>query len=180
MTWYNGTKLLFKNQRVHIWGYTIDDEHMVNGTLRVTDLRLWDTRQFSCKVLNHFGEDRSYFRITAQGRKAPLFDYCLVSVFNSVGSLWYAELKSYGHKSPTGWGMVPSGPCSPWNKRPLVLALVPACVTWIPGCTVCACFHFFFRACLLTRLFVCLLVLCFACLFVCLFLVDMSLLCYHC
>lgn len=78
MMWYNGTKRLADNRRVHIWSHTVDSEHMVNGTLRVTGLRLKDTTKYSCKVVNKFGKDRKYFKITAQGetQSRPLFDCC--------------------------------------------------------------------------------------------------------
>ncbi|XP_048588601.1 Down syndrome cell adhesion molecule-like protein 1 isoform X2 [Nematostella vectensis] len=66
LSWFNGSKQMVDSSRVQIMRYTKDNAHLVNGTLHVSDLRLWDTKEYSCRVGNQFGRDEKTFKITVQ------------------------------------------------------------------------------------------------------------------
>lgn len=64
--WFNGTKQLSENSRVAITTFSESKFYRVNSTLIVRRLVLEDTRQYSCRVRNAFGDDEKTFQIIAQ------------------------------------------------------------------------------------------------------------------
>lgn len=64
--WFNGTKQLSGNSRVAITTFSESKFYRINSTLIVRRLVLEDTRQYSCRVRNAFGDDEKTFRIIAQ------------------------------------------------------------------------------------------------------------------
>lgn len=64
--WFNGTKQLSENSRVAITTFSESKFYRVNSTLIVRRLVLEDTRQYSCRVRNAFGDDEKSFQIIAQ------------------------------------------------------------------------------------------------------------------
>lgn len=69
--WFNETKQMTKNSRIAIETSTEPKYYRVNSTLTVRRLVLEDTRQYSCKVENTYGNDWRTFRIKAQQRPSP-------------------------------------------------------------------------------------------------------------
>ena len=68
LTWLNGTKQMSNNSRVTISTSTKKDDYKVESTLVVERLVLEDTKQYSCRVGNEFGNDRENFQIIAQSK----------------------------------------------------------------------------------------------------------------
>ena len=67
--WFNETKQMTKNSRIAIETSTEPKYYRVNSTLTVRRLVLEDTRQYSCKVENTYGNDWRTFRIKAQRKQ---------------------------------------------------------------------------------------------------------------
>lgn len=66
LEWFNESSQMAENPRVKIKRSTESKFYRVNSTLTVERLVLEDTRQYSCRVKNTFGNDVRTFHIKAQ------------------------------------------------------------------------------------------------------------------
>ena len=66
LTWFNGSRQMSDNYRVTITDNEEKESYRMNSTLVVERLVLEDTRQYSCRVTNQFGNDMKTFQIIAQ------------------------------------------------------------------------------------------------------------------
>ncbi|XP_074633719.1 cell adhesion molecule DSCAML1-like isoform X3 [Acropora palmata] len=71
LEWFNESTQMAENPRVKIKTSTESKSYRVNSTLTVERLVLEDTRQYSCRVKNTFGNDVRTFDIKAQQRPYP-------------------------------------------------------------------------------------------------------------